>query len=174
MNGTGIKTFKDLIVWRKAFDLVVEVYRLSANFPNTNCTVFRQSCAKLHGRSCATLPKDINDGVRVNTFIFSEFPQDLPPNWNLKFCCQIVSDIFKRRRAEDAKMLSEIVRMLDALIKTLQRRLIPTPNPSTPYSFPDRGYSRMRSLPTRRVNFSRSRYSSSGMACLRRDSRRVP
>ena len=54
----------------------------------------------------------------------------------------------------------------------------PTPNPSTPltplplYPFaplilPDRGYSRMRSLPTRRVNFSRSRYSSNGMACLR-------
>ena len=33
MNGTAIKTFKDLIVWRKAFDLVVEVYRLTGEFP---------------------------------------------------------------------------------------------------------------------------------------------
>ena len=41
-----------------------------------------------------------------------------------------------------------------------------TPLPLYPF-LPDRGYSRMRSLPTRRVNFSRSRYSSSGMACLR-------
>jgi hypothetical protein len=32
---------------------------------------------------------------------------------------------------------------------------------------PCRAYNRMRSLPRRRVNFSRSRYSSSGMACLR-------
>ena len=33
MNGRPVRTFKDLIVWRKAFDLVVEIYRLSADFP---------------------------------------------------------------------------------------------------------------------------------------------
>ena len=30
-----IKSFKDLIVWQKAMDLVVEVYQLSGNFPQT-------------------------------------------------------------------------------------------------------------------------------------------
>jgi four helix bundle protein len=34
MNSTPIKTFKDLLVWQKAMDLSVEVYRLTKNYPS--------------------------------------------------------------------------------------------------------------------------------------------
>ena len=33
MGGAGIKTFKDLIVWQKAFELSIEIYRFSSEFP---------------------------------------------------------------------------------------------------------------------------------------------
>ena len=29
----GVQSYRDLIVWNKAMDLVVEVYRVSASFP---------------------------------------------------------------------------------------------------------------------------------------------
>ena len=90
MNGTPIRTFKDLIVWQKAFDLVVEVYRLTGEFPKHELYGLSSELRKT-SRSIlyAILLKGTNEGVRVNIFIFSEFQRDLPPNWKPKFCCQI-------------------------------------------------------------------------------------
>lgn len=35
MNNETIKTYKDLIVWQKAMDLVVVLYELTENFPKS-------------------------------------------------------------------------------------------------------------------------------------------
>ena len=99
MNGdVAIRTFKDLIVWQKAFDLAVEIYRLSGEFPKHELYGLSSELAKPQGRSCTILPKGTNEKVRVNTSIFSGFRQGLPPNWNLRSCCQKDSDIFRKCR----------------------------------------------------------------------------
>ena len=144
-----------------------------------NYTGFRQSFAKHPGLSYTTLPKGINAGVHVEYIHFLRISAGSAAELETQILLADRLGYFPKNAAQRiTQMLLEIVRMLDALIRSLNQRAIqPTsiPNPSTPlplYPFIPlllylRGYSRMRSLPTRRVNFSRSRYSSSGMACLR-------
>lgn len=54
----GVKTYRDLVAWQKAMDLVVEVYRVSAQFPR----------AELYGltsqirRSAVSVPSNIAEG----------------------------------------------------------------------------------------------------------------
>jgi hypothetical protein len=39
-EANGLKSHRDLIVWQKAMDLVIQVYRLTGSFPGDECYSF--------------------------------------------------------------------------------------------------------------------------------------
>ena len=54
------KTFRDLIVWRKAHAFVLEVYRLTSTFPGTE----KFSLAQQMRRAAVSIPANIAEGFR--------------------------------------------------------------------------------------------------------------
>jgi four helix bundle protein len=128
MNGMVIKTFKDLIVWRKAFDLVVEVYRLSGEFPKHELCGLSSELRK----TSRSIVCNIAEGhKRWSTREYIHFLR-ISAGSAAELDTQIMLAIRLGYFPSDAalrisEMLSEIVRMLDSLIQSLQRRLKPNP-----------------------------------------------
>jgi four helix bundle protein len=56
--GGTVSSHRDLVVWQKAMDLVVEVYRLSANFPKPE--LYRLTAQIT--RAAASVPANIAEG----------------------------------------------------------------------------------------------------------------
>jgi four helix bundle protein len=66
----GVKSYKDLIVWQKAIDLVVAVYRQSKTFPNDETYGLRQQIR----RAVVSIPSNIAEGqCRSSTGDFLRF-----------------------------------------------------------------------------------------------------
>jgi four helix bundle protein len=128
MNGAAIKTFKDLIVWRKAFDLVVGVYRLSGEFPKHELYGLSSELRK----TARSIVCNIAEGhkrwstreyihfLRISAGSAAELETQMMLADRLGY---FPNDSAQRITA----LLSEIVRMLDALTQNLQRRLKPNP-----------------------------------------------
>jgi four helix bundle protein len=57
---TKINSYKDLIVWQKAVDLVVEIYRLTENFPKSEMYGITSQMR----RSAVSIPSNIAEGRR--------------------------------------------------------------------------------------------------------------
>lgn len=57
---TKINSYKDLIVWQKAVDLVVEIYRLTENFPKAETYGITSQMR----RSAVSIPSNIAEGRR--------------------------------------------------------------------------------------------------------------
>ena len=54
----GVKTYRDLIAWQRAMDLVVEVYRLTAHFPREELYGL---CGQVR-RAAVSIPSNIAEG----------------------------------------------------------------------------------------------------------------
>ncbi|MBC8353391.1 MAG: four helix bundle protein [Planctomycetes bacterium] len=52
------KNYRDLIVWQKAMDVVVDVYRMTSEFPSTE----RYGLASQMQRAAASIPSNIAEG----------------------------------------------------------------------------------------------------------------
>lgn len=52
------KSFKDLIVWQKAYKLVLEIYKLTQNFPKEEIYALTQQIRK----SSVSIPSNIAEG----------------------------------------------------------------------------------------------------------------
>jgi len=57
---TKINSYKDLIVWQKAVDLVVEIYKLTENFPKSEMYGITSQMR----RSAVSMPSNIAEGRR--------------------------------------------------------------------------------------------------------------
>jgi four helix bundle protein len=57
------KTFQDLIVWRKAHEFVLEVYRLTSNFPKQETYGLSHQMR----RAAVSIPANIAEGFRKRT-----------------------------------------------------------------------------------------------------------
>ena len=65
-----VQSYRDLIVWQKAMDLAVEIYRLTADFPP--CETYRL-VSKIT-RSAASVPANIAEGhARATRKDFANF-----------------------------------------------------------------------------------------------------
>jgi len=60
MESEPIKTYKDLIVWQKAMDLVIAVYNLTENFPKSEIYGLTSQMR----RSSVSIPSNIAEGRR--------------------------------------------------------------------------------------------------------------
>lgn len=64
------KSYKDLLVWRKALDLVKQVYRLTAEFPKSE----RLALSHQIRRAAVSVPSNIAEGqARQHTKEFRQF-----------------------------------------------------------------------------------------------------
>ncbi len=117
---TTINSYKDLIVWQKSMDLVVEVYRITELFPKS----------ELHGivsqmrRAVISIPSNIAEGRRRGTkkefrqFLViaygsgSELETQIEISKRLKFCSE-------KEPEKMETLLSEVMKMLNKLTCTL-------------------------------------------------------
>ena len=60
MENTKVNSYKDLIVWRKAMDLVVEVYKITEGFPKTEI----YGIISQMRRCSVSIPSNIAEGRR--------------------------------------------------------------------------------------------------------------
>jgi four helix bundle protein len=63
MENEKIGSYKDLVVWQKAMDLVIEIYRLSEQFPKTEL----YGLSAQMRRAAVSIPSNIAEGQRRGT-----------------------------------------------------------------------------------------------------------
>ena len=126
MGNTLIKTFKDLIVWQKAFGLSVEIYCLSSEFPRHELFGLASELRK----TSRSIAYNIAEGYkRWSTVEYIRFLR-ISAGSAAELETQVLLADRLGYSPKDAarrigEMLSEIVRMLDALIRSLKSRLNP-------------------------------------------------
>jgi four helix bundle protein len=117
----AIQSYKDLIVWQKAMDLVVYVYEITEKYPKE----------ELYGlisqtRRCAvSIPSNIAEGRRRSTR--KDFKQFLSISFGSSAELETQIEIVKRlpwgKKLDFKKidgMLIEVMKMLNGLINSLQ------------------------------------------------------
>jgi hypothetical protein len=87
-NNQGLKmvrTFRDLVVWNKAMDLVTEIYRLTKPFPKDELFGLTGQLR----RAAVSVPANIAEGqgrLSEREFVHSlEMPEAHYPKWRLTF-----------------------------------------------------------------------------------------
>ncbi|MBI4050819.1 MAG: four helix bundle protein [Candidatus Doudnabacteria bacterium] len=119
-----VKSYRDLIVWQKATELVMAVYRLTSKFPN----------AELYGlvsqmRRCAvSIPSNIAEGrTRGSRKDFRQFLiTAISSGAELETQLVISSELRLGKKEDYGKveiLLDEIMRMLNKMIDTLSNQL---------------------------------------------------
>ena len=125
-----IQSHKDLIVWQKAMDLVIEIYKLTQTFPKEELYGLSQQMR----RAAIAIPSNIAEGYQRNhikeyiQFLFiakssgSELETQLIITRRLHF-----GNPDQQIKAEE--LLTEIIKMLTKLISRLNSQKIPETNP---------------------------------------------
>jgi hypothetical protein len=96
-----LKNYKELNVWQKSYELCLEIYRLTAKFPNEE----RCGLTSQIRRSAVSIPSNIAEGYGRKTTV--DYIRMLYISY---------SSVYELDTAK--KDLAEIERMLKALIKT--------------------------------------------------------
>jgi len=116
-------SYKDLIVWQKAMELVVEVYRLTDSFPKSETYALSSQMR----RCSVSIPSNIAEGCRRSTR--KDYRQFLIVAFGSGSELETQIEIAKRlsygnKEAYDKadKLLDEIMRMLNKLISNLVSR----------------------------------------------------
>jgi four helix bundle protein len=124
MKDNCIKTFKDLIVWRKAFDLTVEIYRQSSEFPKHELYGLASELRKTSRSVVYNIAEGHKRGGTAEYIRFLRISAgsaaELETQVTLAHRLGYLSDDGIQRITG---LLFEIVRILDALIRTLNAKL---------------------------------------------------
>ncbi len=124
MSNTPIRTFKDLLVWQKAMDLSVEVYRLTENYPGHEryglCTEAR--------KTARSVPYNIAEGhKRGSTAEYIRFLGIAAGSGSELETQLLMADRLGYHQRNDAEKVfelrAEVERMLDALIRSLKSKV---------------------------------------------------
>lgn len=118
-----VRTFKDLVVWQKAFALSLEVYRISRDFPADERFGLTQELRK----TVRSLPYNIAEGhKRRSTADYLRFLAIASGSGGeLETQLLLARELGYLDRADSQRVLSmhaEVDRMLDALIRSLQAK----------------------------------------------------
>ena len=115
-----IHSFKELIVWQKAMILVVDIYRLTDHFPETE----KYSLTNQMRRSAVSIPSNIAEGRRRGSK--KDFRQFLMVAYGSGGELETQLEIARRlgfgasdqnKRTDD--LLTEVMKMLNVLIRKL-------------------------------------------------------
>ncbi len=128
MSAVAIKTFKELLVWQKAFDLSLEIYRLTGGFPKHE--LFGLS-AELR-KTARSIVCNIAEGhARKRTLEYIHFLRISSGS-----AAELETQILLAKRlgyfdenvaAGISDKLAEVERMLDALVRSLKKSHHPVP-----------------------------------------------
>jgi four helix bundle protein len=116
-----VKTYRDLIVWQKAMQLVTKIYLITKSLPKEEIYTLNSQIRK----SCISIPSNIAEGygrnstndyvrfLQISIGSLYELQTQLEICLNLKyFSKQMFDDIYEQSR-EIERMLSSLVRKLD-------------------------------------------------------------
>ena len=118
MNDTKIKSYKDLIVWQKGYELVKQVYKITAKLPQAEVfglqSQMRRSAVSIvsniaEGSSRKTR-KDYSHFLNISYGSISELETQL-------FLCR---DLYNIDISESISLLTEVSKMLRVIINKLE------------------------------------------------------
>lgn len=117
---SGIKSYKDLIVWQRAIELVSEIYKLTDNYPKTEIFGLTSQMR----RAAVSIPSNIAEGKSRGTqkdyrnFLITAFASGV----ELETQIIISKKLFFNKNLyfiEVDNLLNEVMRMLSVLIRNL-------------------------------------------------------
>lgn len=118
MKNKTINTYKDLIVWRKAMDLVVAIYELTDFFPKYEI----YGLSSQMRRSAVSIPSNIAEGRRRGTR--NEYRQFLTIAYSSGAELETQIEIAKRLSLSRNKNYSQIDTLLLEVMKMLNKILL--------------------------------------------------
>lgn len=80
-----VQSYRDLVAWNKAMELVTEIYRVTHNFPKEELFGLMSHFDGQPYRSRATLPKVREDYLKENSGNSWEMPGGPWPRWKPRF-----------------------------------------------------------------------------------------
>ena len=118
-----VKSFKDLIVWQKAMDLVAEVYRITKQFPKEEI----YSLTNQLRRAAVSIPSNIAEGqARQSTAEFRNFLSiargSLAEVETQLLIAQRLNYLTQEQLSEIMTIHQEVSKMLPALMNKLTTR----------------------------------------------------
>ncbi len=124
MPAVLIKTFKDLMVWQKAMDLTVRVYRLTENYPSHE----RYGLTAETRKTSRSVPYNIAEGhKRGSTAEYIRFLGIAAGSASELETQLLLADRLGYHEKKSAEavfaLYAEVERMLDALIRTLKAKV---------------------------------------------------
>jgi len=127
-----IRTYRDLIAWQKSMVLVKEVYRVSAQMPESE----RFGLINQMRRAAVSIPSNIAEGyARQTTAEYVKFLRMSRGSLaELSTQIQIASDLsFLKLTPLLNDLLAEVDRVLQGLIRSLEQKLKPSKRASGPH-----------------------------------------
>ena len=119
-----LQRFEDLIVWQKAMDLVVEIYKIVKLLPNEELYALSNQMK----RAAVSIPSNIAEGQERSTtkdFIkFLHIAKGSKAELETQLLICIRLEYFTQQQIQNAqKLLIEVGKMLNALIQSLAAKL---------------------------------------------------
>lgn len=123
-----LKSYQDLRVWEKGYKLCLEIYRLTKKFPDEE----KYGLSSQLRRSSVSIPSNIAEGYGRKGR--QEYIHYLYVGYGS--CCELKTQVMlavdlgyikKNEREKVLELLSEVERMLKALINSLEKKLPSTP-----------------------------------------------
>ena len=119
----ALNSYKDLRVWQRGIELVKEIYRISSQFPKNET----YGLASQIRRAAISIPSNIAEGYTRKSL--KEYLQFLRVAYSsaaeIETQLTIAQDLYRNINYSKAKsFLEEIQKMLNVLIRKLEKRLI--------------------------------------------------
>lgn len=121
--GTSITSYRELIVWQKAMDTVIEIYRVTAHYPKHE----QYSLIDQTRRAAVSIPANIAEGQHRGTkkdfcyFLHIAYGSAAELETHVEIAIRLMYCTPEDVR-EAQKILTEVKRMLNALIRKLSAR----------------------------------------------------
>ena len=118
----GVQKYEDLIVWQKAMDLVVEIYKLAKLLPDEEMYVLSGQMK----RAAVSIPSNIAEGQERNTtkdfvkFLYIAKGSKAELETQLLICVRL-SYLTQAQVEASQNLLAEIGRMLHSLVQKLAK-----------------------------------------------------
>ncbi len=118
MSESKIKSYKDLIVWQKGYELVKQVYKISAKLPQSEVFALQSQMR----RSAVSIVSNIAEGSSRKTrkdycqFIHIAYGSTSELETQLMLC----KDLYNISVEKELELITEISKMLRAIINKLE------------------------------------------------------
>lgn len=114
-----VRSFKDLLVWQKSFDLVKTIYMIADDLPDRE----RFGLSSQLQRSAVSIPSNIAEGSERGTRKdYAQFLRiALGSSAELETQLLLANDLYNMNVVEVCASLTEVQKMLSAMIKSLDQ-----------------------------------------------------